>query len=232
MLHFFGDSWPAAGGEIYNYLLKTQGIKTDSYPTMVGKILDMPVKNYAVSGSSQQHMIIQILSSNLLPGDHAIFSMTCPAREMYYNDQNQLVRTMISPNKDGINDYQDSWRSANVCFMLYHYCKSRQVHPWFINMFTVSSYEKTKHPLWDEIPEFNWLIPKHECIVQTDFDPAFFNRHADHRNSDYWDWLNDNNAQVQKYIRPCESHPNLEGKELIAKKIAKEIKKRMETISS
>jgi lysophospholipase L1-like esterase len=55
------------------------------------------------------------------------------------------------------------------------------------------------------------------------FDPEQFAEQ--YNDSDFYDWLQSNNAQVEKYIRPCQDHPNLAGREQIAQAIAKTIKK-------
>jgi hypothetical protein len=229
-LYFFGDSWSSEYCEIEK-LVASKQIDLDqplkSYPTMVGTLMGLPIKNLSQSGSSQSSLIEKLLQSNMSTGDHAVFSLTAPSRRMYYNDQGQSINTFTSTFKEALNDYDDSWQSALTCYTLYKLCQEKSVNCWFISTFNISYNSNFCHPLWDYVPDSAWLIPKDNCAVQTEFDPEFFNRYQDYKNSDFYEWLNTNNNQVHECIRPCNQHPNLHGRERIANKIACELKKRI-----
>ena len=77
-----------------------------------------------------------------------------------------------------------------------------------------------------EIPEIHWLIPMKESVCSHLFDPDFFHQWDHHHNGDFKDWLDTESVLVQRYIRPCEAHPNFAGHELIARHVAKELVKR------
>jgi len=225
-LYFFGDSWSSEYCEIER-LVASKRIILDqplqSYPTMIGTLMQFPVKNLSQPGSSQSSLIEKLLQSDVTSGDHAVFSLTAPSRRMYYNDQGQSINTFTSSIKESLNDYDDSWQSALTCYTLYKLCQEKSVGCWFISTFNISYNPDFCHSLWDYIPDSAWLIPKDRCVVQTEFDPEFFGRYKDYKNSDFYEWLNTNNNQVHKCIKPCEQHPNLYGRQLIANKIAQEL---------
>lgn len=222
MMYFFGDSWTAEHGE-YNIIMNQY---FDSYPTIVGKLLEQPICNCALPGSSQEHMIIQFLSSDIKDGDHAVFSLTAPSRRMYYDDKQEIHHPFIDINKSGINDYNDQWRSSIALTLLYHLCMSKNIKPWFICMFNVTCVDDYGNQLWATIPDDCWLLPKNQCAVEKIFDPGYFSKYNSFRNSDFQDWLDTENSQVQRYIRPCFNHPNLEGRKIIAQTVADIITRR------
>jgi hypothetical protein len=222
MLYFFGDSWPAEGGELERIYEK----KFKSYPAMISDILDIPYINHAQSGTSQMDMILKLISSKASTGDHAIFSMTASSRRFYFDDNGTTKNTSVDQSPEQVNDYQDSWLSALSCYTILNYCAAKQIHAWFINTFNVSYKSKWAHPLWNMIPDNPWILPKDTCVVQMLFDPKQFSHGYD--DSDFYDWLQSNNAQVQQYIRPCLDHPNLTGRQRIAQVIAEKIKKELQ----
>ena len=224
-LRFFGDSWPSERDETHELAL-AQGLTPKSYPQLVSEILNLPYKNYSVNGTSQQHNLVQLMASNIQPGDHAIFSLTSPYRKMYYDEQGRARTLGHATDPMLINDYNETWLSANICFTLYYYCLSRGSHAWFINTFDTSAFAWIDQPLWQEIPELCWLMPSDQCVAQL-FDPEFFQQTPEYKSYYFKDWLDSDNAQVQKYIRPNVNHPNQAGRELIAKKIADELSQRI-----
>jgi hypothetical protein len=234
-LYFFGDSWPAENIEI-DSIMNCKGMTFDSYPTIVGQRLGVPIKNCAVAGSSQEHMIVQLLSSGIKAGDHAVFSLTTPSRRMIYNDANEIEHQFVDPCKSGVNEFNDQWRSANALYVLYQYCRSKEIHPWFVCTFNVTCLDvvyrsgqviEYNNPLWKEIPDHCWLMPKNQCLVEKIFDPEFFNQRSAYLNCNFQEWLDTENAQVQRYIRPCQYHPNGVGRTAIAEWIAAEITQRI-----
>ena len=219
MLYFFGDSWPAEGGELETMY----GKKFKSYPAMISDLLDIPYVNHAQWGTSQPDMISKLILSNASTGDHAIFSMTAPSRRFYFDDNGTAENISVDKSAEQVNDYQDSWLSALTCYTILNYCITKQIRAWFINTFNVSYKPTRAHPLWNMIPDDVWVLPKNTCAVQMLFDPEQFADKYD--DSDFYNWLQSNNAQVKKYIRPCQDHPNLTGRERIAQTIAEKIKK-------
>jgi len=213
-LHFFGDSWTIE--DDFEKLIENP----IGYPSMVGKLLNRPVINHAISGSSQLKMVDIAIKSNLGQEDHAVFSMSAPSRRFYFDYKGHIVDCPVDENKGAVNDYQDSWLSAITCFMLIKICEERKCTPWFVNIFNVSYQSEWLHPLWHAIPPNVWLLPPDRCMVQDVLDAEWFSQFSIFRNSDFNDWLSTNNEQVIKYIRPCYNHPNLLGRKKIAEFIA------------
>jgi hypothetical protein len=221
-LYFFGDSWSTETGEPEK-LAKAGKYIVDApikcYPAIVSDLLNIPYKNYSKSGSSQPHLIQQLLDSDISAGDHAIFSLTAPSRRFYYNDEGVEINTFADDNIAAVSDYQDSWQSAWVCYTLYQYCQQHSITCWFISTFNVSWSKQTHHLLWNQIPDTCWILPKTQCVLEF-FDPEYFSKFEEYINIDFHDWLNTNNPQVNQFIRPCHDHPNLLGRQRIAEIVA------------
>ena len=209
-IHFYGDSWTIEKDS--EELIKS----CVGYPSMVGEMLSTPIRNHAISGNSQLGMVDQFISSSISPGDHAVFSMSAPSRRFYLDEIGKRKNIPVDFNKESVNDYQDSWLSAITCAMLVDLGKKRDCRIWFVNLFNISYQEEWAHPLWKDISDENWLLPPDRCLIQEVFDPTWFSQFEIFRNSDFFDWLDTNNEQVVKCIRPCYNHPNLEGRKRIA----------------
>ena len=228
-LYFFGDSWSSEESEIEVLIQKkkiTVNEPVKSYPAIVSELLRLPYKNYSFPGTSQTHVIQQVLKSDISAGDHAIFSLTAPSRRFYFNNVGDSENTLIDENKNAVNDYQDNWLSSLACYSLYQLCRQKLVNPWFLKTFNVSYLKDSNDSLWELIPDNVWLVPKTTCIVATEFDPEFFDQFDEYKNIDFHSWLKTDNQQVQQYIRPCRDHPNMLGRKKIAEKVAAELRKK------
>jgi len=224
-LYFFGDSWSSEKCEVERLFSAGQYMTNESiksYPAMVSDRLNLPYKNFSKSGSSQPHLIQQLLESDIKPGDHAVFSLTAGSRRFYYDDDGKPHNIFVDKNIEAINDYQDCWQSGWVCYTLYQYCQQNSIYCWFLNMFNVSWSEQVHHPLWNLIPDQNWILPKTQCVLQV-FDPDHFAKFQEYKNSDFYDWLHTNNTQVKQFIRPCNEHPNLLGRRKITEIVSNKL---------
>lgn len=235
MLYFFGDSWSAETGELEAWHVKNNiapGEPLLSYPAMISKFLNIPYRNFSVPGSSQQSMIPQLINSDAKSGDHAIFSLTSPSRRFYYNNDNTMINLSIDGIKESISVYQDSWLSALTCFTLYNYCMQKEIQPWFVSTFDVSYHDRIEkhHALWKHVPDSVWILPKETCLVQTEFDPEWYNKESKNLTANLYNWLNSGRPAVNKYIRPCVDHPNLAGRKKIAKKITSVLKNKIKEV--
>ena len=221
ILHFFGDSWPTENGEYESIARRTvtpeEFAKIESYPKMVSRALNIPYKNHSVQGSGIAHMIPQLLDSGITSGDHAIFSLSTPSRSFYYNSAGTVIHQYAYEQLDQetVNDFNESWLSAWACYTLYKICQDQNINVWFMAVFDVPYQPDYHHKLWNQIPSDCWILPKDQCVVSL-FDPEYFSQWATWRNSNFHEWLKNNNTQVKTYIRPCQDHPNPLGKRLIA----------------
>jgi len=200
----FGDSWPA-------------GCELDStefaFPSLIAQHLNVTVKNLSIIGSSQETMIEQFHESQVSPGDIAIFSCTAKTRRVYRTKHNLLNEIQFTPDEQYVNPYEDERKAAQCCSLLYYMVITRGSTPYFLNQFDTSTFDD---PMWKEIPENNWLIPRNKSIVSMLFDPEYFARWNDHTSGDWSFWLKDNNKYCKKYIRPLQAHPNNEGHQIIS----------------
>jgi hypothetical protein len=235
MLYFFGDSWSAEVGELESWYQKNNIIPSEplaSYPAMVSKLLNVPYKNFSIPGSSQPSMIPLLTESGAGAGDHAIFSLTSSARRFYYDDNNKMIHLSSDVNKKSINEYQDSWISASTCFTLYSYCIQHKIQPWFISTFETSCSDRIdkQYSLWNSIPDHVWILPKETCVVQTEFDPEWYAPESKNLVANLYNWLNSGRPAVEKYIRPCSDHPNLQGRKKIAQRIISVLKDKIKEV--
>jgi len=216
-LHFFGDSWTAEQCELERFVQQGKFLHpTKSVPALVSEELKLSYINYSRSGSSQSEMIYYLSKAHMKPGDHAVFCLTAPSRRFYLDHDNHCNSSYVDSIKDAINDFHDSWISACTCYMFNSLCINANVKPWFFSTFNVSWSKDTHNNIWDQIPSNNWIIPKNQCVIATNFDPEWFGRFTEFKNTDFFDWLKTRNEQVKKYIYPCEQHPNMEGRKTIA----------------
>ena len=193
-----------------------------SYPTVVGQIVNLPIKNYSQNGSSQPDMIQKLLNADINDGDIAIFSMTAQSRQFYYNDSGKPINVATAEEMSllpTVNDYNGVWQSAQTCFVLYNICQQKNVIPCFLNTFNISYHKEYHHKLWELLPDDVWIMPKDHCVIE-EFDTEYFGKFDEYRNSDFWEWLQTNNKQVQYYIRPYANHPHVNGRKKIAEIIS------------
>jgi hypothetical protein len=67
-------------------------------------------------------------------------------------------------------------------------------------------------------------------LVHTEFDPEYYAPDSKNLVANLYNWLNTNNENVYRYIRPCQDHPNLNGRKKIAQRITLELKKKMKEL--
>jgi len=242
-MHFFGDSW-AAGCELNGYithnLKRTKSynkqlahalthennciylMKELAYPSIVGNMLNEPIDNHGITASSQDRMLYEFNNANIIQGDDAVFALTAPSRKSCLSDNNEIIDIQWDESDKYLNEYNNDWRSAQTCLLLYFLCNKLGINAWFFNVFTTIDI-KLKNDLWNIIPDDRWLIPKHENIISRIFD-----KHISQwsHEGNLFDWIMTENDAVKKYIRPCKAHPNLEGHQKIAEYIASELKNR------
>jgi hypothetical protein len=223
-IYFYGDSWPNGHELDYTNLFPTL---QHPYPVLVGEMLGVESVNCAVSGTTQLEMLPHMLESKIQPGDIAVFSLTSPSRRFFYEPHyDDPTKPLIEWDftLTTVNDFNDVWMAGLSVYVLYMWCKDHQVTPYFFNSFTTSYNTEFHHNIWNEIPDDVWLLPKDTCVARELFDPAWYKQWDTLRNGDYADWLDTNNEQVQRYIRPCKDHPNPEGHRIIAEMIVKGIR--------
>lgn len=184
--------------------------------------------NLGISGNSNDYLVSQ-LEENLQNIETAVFCLTDPARRYWKDNNGSWINGNNASSKlpDYVkkcitslsNDTNDDLISSQVCLLLYLICKINNIQPYFINMFG-SQLGESK--LWELIPESAWLLPKNKCIVQKCFDVSNYLVEFP-TIGDYTFWLQTNNSDVQKFIRPCDAHPNKLGHKVIAEFIGNKL---------
>jgi len=201
---FFGDSW------VYGAELDSKW----SFPCLLGS------NNYGVNGTSIPGLLRRF---NEVRKDFsiAIFCLTDPSRQMFYKDYNnykdhsqgtaQEISELRILQMTG-NDYNDDIVASQTLYILYKWCQDLGIQCYFVNLFAGQLAESF---LYDLIPDNAWLISKRSCLVKEVFDTQNYFVEYPHC-GDFSCWLQDNNSDVQNFIRPCEYHPNRIGHRAIA----------------
>ena len=195
---------------------------------MVEQLLKIKVKNLAEGGTSQMDMIDKLVKSDIQQGDHAVFCLTAPSRRFYVDKDNRAKNSFCDGDKDKVNDFYDSFLSATVVLTIEQICAVKNLTPWFMCAFDTSYSKQKAHQLWDLVDFKKWLIDPASTIVRELFDPSWFKKYKAQENTDFADWLNEDNQQVKKLIRPCQGHPNLEGRRLIAEFVYNKLKDKLQ----
>jgi hypothetical protein len=226
---FFGDSWPA-GCELELFLdtkdTSITAVPELAFPAMVGKLLNKTVINMAKTGASQEFMIESVLQSNINPNDIIIFCCTAKTRRMYRRPNGTIWERQFNHDSDYVNPYEDERVSSHCLSLLYYMSQARKANTYFFNLFDCVHY---MDPMYQEIPENCWLIPIQESVLSYLYDSDFFHQWDHHHNGDFRQWLDTECLAVQKYIRPCQAHPNLDGHKLIAEYLVEQLRKRGHT---
>jgi len=222
---FFGDSW-VAGCEANE--LDGSDAPEFAFPSYFPGSL-----NLGYSGGSNDYFAHQLVE-NLLNIETAVFCLTDPSRRYwidnngnYINGSNGIQKLPGYIDKCLLslsNNVNDDLLTSQLCLLLYSICKINNIKAYFINMFGGQHCESK---FWDLIPESAWLLPKDKCIVQQCFDQKNWFVEFPHV-GDFTYWLETNNSDVQKFIRPCIAHPNKLGHKVISEFIMGKIKEHRE----
>lgn len=226
-LYFFGDSWTSEKCEVEKLIDRNQyqpEMEVKSIPAMIGESLGVTYENFSLPGSSQMYMLDRLIKTDISTNDHAFFFLTAPSRRFYLDSDANKVNTFVDDNKAAVNDFQDAWLSSLVCYALFKFCQECGARAWFVNLFNVAWFREADNALWNAIPDECWILPRDRCVVSELFDPEFFINYQEYKNSDFYDWLKNENQQVHKYVRPCFEHPNLTGRKKIADYVIAKLK--------
>lgn len=207
---FFGDSWVAG--------CEANEIDGTDCPEFAFPSHFKDSINLGVTGSSVDS-IIDILYDNL-DIDTAVFCLTEPVRRIFYTKENKVIDGNVSLDNEFkreltslSNDINDDMIVSRMCLLIYYICINHNIKPYFVNLFG-SQYGVSK--LWNLIPADNWLLPRDTCLVKELFDNSDWFPDYPNTAGDYTYWLRDNNNDVNRYISPCDAHPNKIGHRTIA----------------
>jgi hypothetical protein len=216
MLHVFGDSWAAEVNEPeFLYQSGKTNVKPQTLASLIAQQCDLEYRCHAVNGSSQAGMFRQLEQSNISANDVGVFFLTSPSRRTYFTDQGESRTLPVDLQPQYVNDYH--------CFAMQEFCIKNHAHPLFVSTFNVNYVELNS--LWNHVDRQYWMLPPDTCVVRELFDPIWFQQYDVYRNSDFFDWLKSDVDGVQKFIRPCQGHPNMQGRLAMATLAATFIKK-------
>lgn len=235
---FFGDSFTAgaeAGADLNAPYGTATGLSADRPEFAFPSYFDNSI-NLGTSGGSNDFFVDQLVA-NLTNIDVAVFCLTDANRRLYYDQDlclngmrvnekqfgdNGGIGDMLSEEISRLsNDTFDDYQCSRICALLYLLCIANNIKPYFVNVFCS---QLGKSQLWNIIPEDCWIIPKNQCILNYCCnDTNSFVENPSHFPFSFRDWLDSNNEDVKKYIRPCDYHFNKSGHKVVADFLKKRI---------
>lgn len=230
--YWFGDSW-VFGDELELQVDQTQQ-HLHTFAHKVSEHFGAKCVNLSQCGSSVMSLPLQFKNTvkNINPdSDRVFFFLTASHRTSLFDDQGQIknILPMGYTIKHNIHKHCDQWYKYfdnsfqrlynydSTISLLYLWCRSLAIRCYFSNIFTVE-----KDTLIDCSDEFAWLLPKTQCISQWILpvvDPENGSPITDdHPGLTTQQWQQQQ-PWIEKYIKPCYAHPNIEGHSRIAKNI-------------
>lgn len=224
---WFGDSW-VAGDELQKV--------NDAFPTVVSQQRGAECVNLGECGSSIDEIPHHFYKwqDKISSDDVVFFCLTAPHRISLF-EEGILKRISINElyPKHRPHPYGKQWfkyfdnleqrlyNRDKVINLLYCWAKSRGIHCWFANIFTIELKS-----LIDVTPDDCWLIPKNDCLASS-FLPVINPSHL--HLSDNSDLTNEQwdlqRVALEQYIHPNYAHPNPAGHLKIAEKILSKLSK-------
>ena len=231
--YWFGDSW-VFGDELEKQVGADQQ-QLHTFANLVSEYYQADCINLSACGSSINAIPLAFnkIVTNIDPTtDRVFFFLTAEHRNSMFDEHGQIKN--ITPSvykKHNVHQYQEQrfkyfdnsyQRTYNYDCMinlLYHWCKNIGVTCYFSNIFTTKT-----ESIIDCVPDSSWLLPKNKCIAEYILpliDNDTFSIIADDNpklTNEQWRLQQ---PYVEKYIRPCHSHPNQAGHQKIAQEIIK-----------
>jgi hypothetical protein len=235
--YWFGGSW--VSGEELDTIVPREIQQDYTYAKIVSDYYNAKCINLGVNGGGIN--CIPLIFSKLvdqIDADTTMFFCCPPSLRFSLFDESGVIKNIL-PSKfkqsHKVHDYSDKWykyfdnshqRIYNydtIINLLHFWCKSLKIKHYFYN-------DTWSHgsAMIDATDDLNWLVDKRSCIGEcilplidtTTRELVMYDRPS--ITTEEWAIQNE---YIEKYIKPCWVHPNIEGH----KKIAEEIIKRLGT---
>ena len=227
--YWFGDSW-VAGDELYK-IVPSDIHQQYAFPKLVSDHHGAECINLGKNGYSPD--ILPYLFSDIVDQidpvvDKIFFFLSADSRTWMFNEQGKISWIGTNPGflPKNAHIYHNEWmkffdnpqqriynydRAVNL---LYFWCKNLGVDFYLSNIFTTA-----EQSIMDHTTDDAWLVPRDRCIAEcilTFFDKEYGQVIV----NDVPELLNEQwkiqKLQVEKYIKPCIQHPNIQGHRRIA----------------
>ena len=225
--YWFGDSW------VYGDELSDNDRHTNTFAKLVSDYYQASCVNLAICGSSVNSVTYELIKNidKIDPlTDVIFFGLTSNIRtSLFDNDLKNLLPSGYT--KHNIHPYVNEWYryfdtpkqrvynyDCNIN-LLYLLCKDRGINCYFFNIFTLLDSH-----MFNVIPAEKWLIRRTQCIAEYILPVIDITTHGlimddcPEITSDQWI---QQEVYVKNYIRPCYSHPNVQGHKKIAEELIK-----------
>lgn len=236
--YWFGASW-VFGDELHLFDVSPESKDSYTFAGLVSQHFEADCVNLSLRGSSINYMPMEfykILNDINVAQDTMFFLLPSNHRTSLFDEQGDLKNILGETRYQAhnVHPYADKWykffdnpaqRSYNfdcVLNLLYFWCQDLGVRCYFANVDSI-----IKKSTIDSTPASVWLLPKEQCLAQ--FILPIIDQEYDTIITDDNPRLTDaqwamQKTAVEKYIRPCWTHPNLEGHKKIAQTIIKILK--------
>ena len=235
--YWFGDSW-VFGAELEK-ILPDSSWKKSAFPQIVSDLYGAECVNLGVNGNGPDSLIWDFskVANDIDPDrDRVFFFLSADNRTRMFDERGRLSWIGFYPGhipadahphwkqylKYFDNAHQRTYNYDRSVNLLYFWCKSLGIRCYLSNIFTTQPT-----PMMDNTDPGCWLLPRDQCIatailpcVDNSGDPLV--NDVPTLSNEQWKLQQ---PYVEKYIRPCFCHPNVEGHKKIAQTIIELIEK-------
>jgi hypothetical protein len=235
--YWFGDSW--VKGDELEKILPTDSWQKSAFPQLVSDYYGAECVNLGINGQGADNLpweFSKIVSTIDPDKDVVFFFLSSDTRTWMFDEQGRLC--WIGPYPGFVpqnahpyweqylkyfdNSHQRAYNYDRAVDLLYFWCKSLNITCYFSNIFTTQT-----QPLMDHTDLQCWLLPRDQCIatsiipfIDNDGGSVLVNNIPKFKNQQ-WELQK---VHVEKYIRPLNCHPNVDGHKKIADFIIDKLK--------
>lgn len=230
--YWFGDSW--VFGDELELQVDSSARQDHTFANLTSQHFQADCVNLSECGSSITSIPLKFkeIVEQIDPAtDHVFFCLTASHRTSMFDETGKVKNILPPPTYKNHNThpYRDQWfkyfdspaqrlyNYDSVINLLYLWCKHLGITCYFVNIFTTEN-----ESIMDCTPDSVWLLPKNKCMAEwilPVLDPNNFSLITDDNPNLKTEQWEQQQPFVEKYIRPCYAHPNIDGHKKIAQNI-------------
>lgn len=188
-----------------------------AFPTLVSEKLEKNFSNYGCGGASIQFMEFSLynfikhhrtdtesyIGVFCFPGQYNRHFTVKEDNSWIYQTSNNISTHILKQQIE--NSHYETTITLNAIFST---CKAYNIIPFFVSSW-IGLETKEEYNI---VPEDSWLLPKNKSLVEYSWDFA--------KPSENWRSSIKNKNIYDKFIYPCENHPNVIGHKKIAEDLS------------
>lgn len=229
--YWFGGSW--VYGDELTVIAPGTSRADYAFPYLVSRNFNADCINLAGRGDSIDCTLLNFYK--IIPDltlDSVIFFCLPTIHRVSFFDENGNLKNILPngyKNTHNMHDYSNEWYKYfdTIPQRIYHQnCMVNLLHFWCTNLkvrhwFFYDSYTQIEN-MMDVTPEEIWLLPRHQCLTQlilplvNEKTKQVILHDEPLLTTQEWETQK---PYIEKYIRPCYAHPNIEGHKEISEKL-------------